>query len=390
MAEEAPAASRGLGKKVAIGVVVLLAAAAGAVHVMPISTAEYEKAATQAIGRPVKIGSARFSLVSGPQLRFERVTIGEAARIAVVRAHTGVGAAFGVQKSFGRAELENLVIGQGDLGAALLGGVSGDELKIGSLSAKQVKLEGPVAFPLFDAEVSIAGDGRVQAVRISGPDRLQGQLEAKGGEISFQAGGTSLAVPFVPGLSLSEFSMKGSASPKQVTITEFDGRLYEGTISGSATIRWGAAWTVEGELRARGVNVGVFAPALVSEGRVEAQGRYSMSASAPEKLGESARIEGSYKIEKGVLGSFDLGRAVQTGGQAAGRTPFGELVGRGVYDKGAVQLRNVMISAGALNAGASVDITADGALGGQISVDMKTLRGNLALGGRIQEPVLRK
>ena len=50
-------------------------------------------------------------------------------------------------------------------------------------------------------------------------------------------------------------------------------------------------------------------------------------------------MQGEFKIEKGVLGSFDLTRALQTGGaQSSGRTVFNELTGQGVYDKGAVQI----------------------------------------------------
>ena len=47
-------------------------------------------------------------------------------------------------------------------------------------------------------------------------------------------------------------------------------------------------------------------------------------------------------MNNGVLGSFDLSRAIQTGGrQATGRTQFTEMTGQGVYDRGAVALRNV-------------------------------------------------
>ena len=388
-APSAPGPSRNWGRKAAIGLVVLLVAAAAAVHLMPISTAEYEKAAAQAIGQPVKIGSARFSLVTGFELKLERVTVGEAARIGLVRAHPGIGSLFGTQKSFGRVDLENAVIGQEVVGQALLGALKGEDLKITAITAKQLKLEGPIALPALDIDVTIAGDG-TPAVKVTGPERLQAQLNPKGGEIAFEAGAGVFALPFIPAFSLSEFSMKGIATRQGMTISEFDGHLYEGVVSGNARIRWGGTWTVDGEVRARGLNVGVFAPALVSEGKVEGRGNYTMSGPEPGKLGQNARIEGTIKIEKGVLGSFDLGRAIQGGGPAAGRTPFNELTAQGLYDKGAVQLRNVSINAGALNAGASLDIAADGALAGRIVADLKTLRATLALGGKLQEPVLRK
>jgi hypothetical protein len=140
----------------------------------------------------------------------------------------------------------------------------------------------------------------------------------------------------------------------------------------------------------RGVNVGVFAPALVSEGKVEGSGKYAMKGPAPAKLGETLRLEGSFKIEKGVLGSFDLGRAIQGSGPLSGRTVFSELTGQGLYDRGSVQLRNVAITAGALNAGAGIDIARDGALSGKVVVDLKSARATLGLSGKVQEPALRR
>ena len=73
-----------------------------------------------------------------------------------------------------------------------------------------------------------------------------------------------------------------------------------------------------------------------------------------------------------------------------GRTVFNELTGQGVYDRGAVQLRNIAISAGALNAGAGIEIAADGALSGRVIVDLKQQRATLSLGGKLQEPALRR
>jgi hypothetical protein len=96
-----------------------------------------------------------------------------------------------------------------------------------------------------------------------------------------------------------------------------------------------------------------------------------------------------------VLGSFDLTRALQTGGaQSAGRTVFNEMNGQGVYDKGVLQLRDISISAGAMNAGASVDIDAGGGISGRIAADVKTpnqtLRAVLNISGKVQDPVIRK
>jgi hypothetical protein len=151
----------------------------------------------------------------------------------------------------------------------------------------------------------------------------------------------------------------------------------------------------DGEVRARAVKIAVFAPALVSEGKVEGRAAYTMSAAQPGSLYEGARMQGEFKIEQGVLGSFDLTRALQTGGQqTSGRTVFSELTGQGVYDKGAVQLRNLSVTAGAMNAGMSLDIDANGGLAGRIAAEVKTpnqtLRSTLNVSGKVADPVIRK
>ena len=66
------------------------------------------------------------------------------------------------------------------------------------------------------------------------------------------------------------------------------------------------------------------------------------------------------------------------------------MTGQASYDRGAITLRSVTISAGQLNAGASVDISEKGALSGRIVADVKIAsqqqRATLNLGGTLQDP----
>src|SRR6185369_13269994 len=216
------------------------------------------------------------------------------------RASPTIGSLFGSQKTFNRIELENAVIGEEHLGTALLGTLQGSDFKVGTVTAKQLKLEGPIALPPLDAEAVIAPDGTLQSLKITGPERLSGTIAARNGELTFEVTAGSFPVPFLPGVTLADFGMKGNANRQGMGIAEFDGRALEGVFTGTSRIRWGNEWSVEGDLRARGVNVGVFAPALMSEGKVEGSGKYAMSGPAPAKLGETLRLEGNFKVEKGV------------------------------------------------------------------------------------------
>ena len=383
------------GKPAAVALFVLLIGGVGALQVMPISTAEYEKAASDAMGTPVKIASARLSVITGVEVRFEGVSVGSAVKIGLVRGIPEIGSLFGARKAFSRLELEGVSVSQSQLAGAVLGKINGENFRVGRIVIKQARLDGPLALPAMDIEAVVSGDGSLQSVKLSGGDKLSVQLSPKGNDIGFEISAGSLALPFVPALTLVDFGMKGTANRDGVTASEFDGRAFDGVISGTAKIRWGANWNVDGEVKVRAVKVAVFAPALVSEGKVEGRAAYSMSGSTPASLYEGARAQGEFKIEQGVLGSFDLARALQTGGaQTGGRTVFSELTGQGVYDKGTVQIRNVAITAGAMNAGASLDIDASGGLSGRISADVKaatqTLHATLNLSGKVQDPVIRK
>lgn len=383
------------GKPVAIALFVLLVAGLGALHVMPLSTAEYEKAASEAMGLPVKISSARLSMITGLEVKLEGVSIGDAVKIRVVHGSPEVGSLLGSRKAFSRMDLEGVSISQSQVADALLGKVAGENFRVARITIKQLVLDGPLKLPALDIDAAVSGDGSLQSVKLTGADKLVVQLLPKGGDIAFEISAGSLALPFVPALILSEFSMKGSANRAGVTTAEFDGRAYDGVISGSARIRWGATWTVEGELRARGVKVAVFAPALVSDGKVEGRGAYTMTGTKPATLYESARLQGEFKIEKGVLGSFDLSRALQSGGaNSSGTTIFNELTGQGVYDKGTVQITSASVTAGAMNAGMGLNIDANGALSGRVVADVKTanqnVRATLNISGKVQDPVIRK
>jgi hypothetical protein len=382
---------RNWGKPVAITLLVILGVALGALHVIPISTADYEKAAREALGQPVRLASGRISLLRGVHYVFKDVRIGERVRIAEARAFPALDALFDEKKIFKRIELEGATLPQDVLGEALFARANGENFTVGRVVATQLKLEGPLPLPPLDVDVALDAAGALRLASLAGPENLVANLSSKGSELEFEMSATSFALPIAPELSLDQFGMKGTITRRGMNIASWDGAALNGNVSGTAQVRWGSTWNVEGVVTARGINAAVFAPALLAEGRGGGTGRFWMTGSEPAKLASSGRLEGNFTINKGVLGSFDLSRAIQTGGrQVTGRTQFTEMSGQATYNAGAVALRNVNIGAGALNAGASADIAQSGALSGRIVIDIRTstqaLRGILILGGTVKEP----
>ena len=91
------------------------------------------------------------------------------------------------------------------------------------------------------------------------------KLAAKEQSIDFDVSTTQFSLPFAPGITLVQFAMKGEATRQGMKIAQWDGLLFSGHVTGTANVRWGNTWSVDGVMTARGVNAAVFAPALVSE-----------------------------------------------------------------------------------------------------------------------------
>jgi len=337
----------------------------------------------------VKIGSAHMWVLAGVQMRFERVAIGDSVRIAEVRAVPELGSLFDDRDAFSRIEVDKVTLPQESLGA-LFGAMQGSRLRVARVVAKEVKLEGPLSLPTLDIDATIGSDGHVSSVRLSG-DRISGLITPRGDSAAFEATLATFSIPFVDKLSVSEFGMKGSANRQGMTLSEFDGRLYDGTVVGKARIQWGAQWSVQGEIQGRAMNAAVFAPQMVSEGRFDGRGRFAMAGPEPAKLIEGARLDGTFTVAKGVLSSFDLSRALQTtSAQASGRTQFSELEGSAALASGALALRDLKLSSGLLHANGTLEVDAAGGLSGRVNAELRNLRGTFYIGGKLQDPQLRR
>jgi hypothetical protein len=387
---------RRLGKSLGITVLVLLVAGVGVVHVLPMPTGDYESAASASLGMPVKISSANISLVTGPQVKLEGITIGtgkQVVRIVRARAYPGIGGLFSSEKTFSRIELEGARVPQAMIAQGLLGGLRGGALRSDSIVLTQTTFEGPLTLPSFDVTLKMAANGRVSSGVVRTADGLELRLTPKGKEIGIEGKAETLTLPFLKGVALADVGMKGTATREALRLSAWDARVYDGVISGTAELRWGDAWSLSGDLVGKSVNAAVFAPALLSAGKADAKGRFSMAGPNPAALKSVARLEGRFTLSKGVLGSFDLSRGIQTKGkQSSGRTLFAELTGEGVYEAGVVSLRSLNLGAGKLNAAGTLEISSTGELNGRVVADVESgpraISETFSLVGTLKEPRL--
>jgi len=377
------------GKPVAIFLFLTLAIGAGVANFVPLDTAQYERAASEAVGVPVKIGIARIWVLTGVQLRFERVTVGDAAKIAEIRAVPEFTSLLGDDKVFTRLEFEKAVVQQAALGDVLFGAMKQGRLQVARVVARQARFEGPIALPPMDIDAGVDPGGKLFSVKLSG-EGVNGLLTPRGQALGVEVTMASFNVPFVEKLTLAELGMKGSAERGGLS-AEFDGRLYDGTVVGKARVEWGAQWSVQGEIQGRTMNAAVFSPQMVSEGRFDGRGRFAMSGAEPAQLANTARLDGEFTITKGALGSFDISRALQSASaQASGRTPFAEMEGRVSLAGGALAFRDLRLKSGLLGARGTLDVDPKGGLSGRVDAELRNLRGTFYIGGKLGDPQLRR
>ena len=178
------AEKKGWGKPIAITLFLLLVIAVGVAHVMPIDTSDYERAATDALGRPVKIGSANLSLVTGLQVKFSDVSVGETIRIAELRAFPEIDALTGPRKVFSRIEIDGIKMEQDGVGQALFTKVKAENFSVGRVALRNVELTGPLTLPKgLEFELIYDAEGMVRAAFVRGPEALVAKLAPKGQSI---------------------------------------------------------------------------------------------------------------------------------------------------------------------------------------------------------------
>ena len=252
----------GWGKPVAITLVLLLVAAVGAVHVMPLSTADYERAASEAFGKPVKIGEARLSLISGLEIKLKDIRLGDDVKIASGSATPEFEALRGERKVFTRIELTGVKLPQDAIGQALLAKVKADNFAVNRLVLRNLEVTGAAKLPEpLEAELVYGEDGALRSATIRGPDTLLARITPAANAIEFVVTASGFPLPILPEVTLSDFGMKGTATQRGMTIAEWGGKIFGGSISGTANLRWGGGWTIDGVVdgaqhQRRGVRAG--------------------------------------------------------------------------------------------------------------------------------------
>jgi hypothetical protein len=399
----------GLGKIAAVAVVGLVGLGVAVVELMPLSAyaPDIEKLASEAVGEPVRFGNVHASLFPSFHVRLDNVTVGNAQDVKVdkVTAFMGIGGLLGERKQISRLVLEGVSAPQDALGRApgwlTTQSQAAANMRVERVHLKSARLDVRNAqLPSFDAEVLLSGDREVVAATLEANDgRLSVEITPQESGVDVVARGRNFALPMGPGLELTDFSAKGTVTGSQLQITELEYSLYGGQGKGTATVSWGAGWSLRGEFEVARVELDPAMRALQvdipSEGLLEARGRYALQAATLETLFGAPQVDASFVARKGSLSGLDLVRALQapTRETAGGKTKFDELSGNFSVSGDRYQFGSVRLQAGLLTATGQLDVAPSRDVAGRAYVELhssaSTVKGSFRITGSVKGMTLR-
>jgi hypothetical protein len=325
-----------------------------------------------------------------PHWRADGVSIGDSGQIKAqrVNARVGIGGLFGTPKSFDSLEFESPVIKEQALAWLFFGKPQGQGISMAKVSASNATLDSEgISLPRFDVRADMAPDGNWQKIVLESSNKdIYVELHPSADRVQFDMTGTTFLPPFGGTLQLEDFSAKGSFSRNEMAVSDFNGRNYGGSLTGTANLKWSGNWSIDGTVNAKQVDATKLAPAILSGGRVDGRAAFTMQARDAKSLFAAPHVEGTFTIGQGELLGFDIMHALQNFTDT-GKTGFRELAGNFVRDGDVTQIRQMRMDAGILSVTGSAELGANDVVRGRFATSyQQRASGSLSLSGTVQVP----
>lgn len=391
----------------AIGLLVLLAAAAGLLHLVPLSAyiPDVQRLVSQRLQRPVTITGMRYALLPAPQLTLEQVSIGKLQEIKIDSVAIDIGplALFSSSKNISNATINNVTLDQGqfDWLADWIKSQNPEQLLITRLRIKSIRASvKALDLPAFDADITFSRNGALQRALFS-DGKLRVDLAPKDKAWSVNLSARSWRLPLGPAIDFDELTLSAVIENQRATINGIEGQLGSATIKGAARASWSGGIRVEGDFNLSNGNLArlmpLFTRDFTASGQLNTNATYALQAGELSALFSNPRIEANFTIDKGTLDNVDIVRAIQSpsrDGVRGGRTLFDEMTGTLQYSGNRYSYRQLRMRSGPMNAVGGLEISQEGDLSGRISAELGSkstifARGALNVAGSVKSPLLR-
>lgn len=339
--------------------------------------------ASAKLGVPVTIQSLHIALLPTPRANLSGIVVGNNAEVTVanVVAVLDVATLFDKVRVFSHLEVNKPVIKQAAL-QIIQNLKLNDETTVAvrRIAVNEAKLEWQgLNLPLLNAEIAMSDAGKLtQAVIKSDDKKLKLEAVPKGGgyaaHISAQQWTPPIALPILFDTLESDIGYKGQA----LEMSNLSATLYRGKLGLSASLNWQKGWHLQGKFNTQAIELADVAkslnkPAKLS-GRISGDGSFSSQAQEAGHLADALGIDYKFSVAKGVLHGLDLVKAASLlikQGQSGGETQFDTLDGVLKVRGKQLELHQIKVSSGLLEATGNVKVTADKKLSGRMEAALK-------------------
>ena len=278
----------------------------------------------------------------------------------------------------------------------------GDPVPVERLVLDTVKFNhARVDVPLFNLDVKLGERLRVREARF---ETIDGALTlvvrpSSDGTTALALSASNWTLPVGAPLTFETLAAQGMLKGQSLEVARIDGKLYGGSVFGSAQADWGKQLQLTGKAHLAGVDLAPVQKALGRpaklSGRLKADAAFSTNARTPAELREALALDGPFEVVGGIYQGVDLSRAHELAGErrSGDATTFEELKGTLELRGEHVRLNQLCIRSPKLVAGGNIDIAPDKALSGKLHIAMAQTGGfvgvPVALGGTTDDPSMR-
>ena len=362
--------------------------------------ADMEQWLGKKLQQPVHIGHLSGRILPTPRLLLSEVYIGETKQIQSrqVQVDFSFSALSGATRSINRLVLDGVQVDGAALPqvASWLQQVAADrQFPVAHIVLSQGQLDADgLQFSELGGELSFDPSGKFTLGNLSANgSKIKLEMRAEGEQkLQLDISLRDSALPLFPNWVFSELKATGELSRDELRLTDLDGRILGGALTGEARINWRSGWRVLGAIEAKVIPLQGISQLM--SGDMDGTAHFQMQAGKLSGLNNAAVFNGLFSVRKGIISGMDMVEAARLRSREnlpGGRTHFDELSGELNYGNGIYRFTQLKINDSVLRASGTLTV-AKQQLSGSISADLVMLAGkgstSLRVGGTSESPTL--
>jgi hypothetical protein len=341
-----------------------------------------ERALSAKLQQAVHVGQLSGRILPTPRLVLSDVSIGDAKQIKAKQA--GLTFAFSALwspvKSISSLDLDGVEVGALPAAALWLQQIAGDrQYPIAHIDLTGGKFGSDgIGFSDVDGELDFDASGKFTQARLNaGAHKLAVEIHATPEQkLLLSATLRDSALPSLPNWVFEDLKVNGELSRDELRISDFDGRIMGGVLTGDVRINWRSGWRVQGSLVAKVIPLQNISKLL--SGDLDGSAHFQMQAESLAKLADAAILNGVFNVNKGVIGGVDIVETARLRSRESlpgGRTHFDALNGELYYANDSYQFRQLRMNDSVVKTSGALTIDHQ-KITGNISADL-TMRAGM-------------